>query len=133
MPINFDKALGSHETALMIQARRMSVLATNISNSDTPGYKARDIDFEEALKQAKAGKHEGMLKTTQKGHIQPEGANLPGGELQYRTPLQQSPDGNTVDLQKEKASYAENAVRYQATLRFLTGRFKSMIGALKGE
>ena len=132
MPFNFDKVLGSHEKALMIQSRRMSLLATNISNSDTPGYKARDIDFESALKQAQSG-NAGLLKTTQAGHIQPEGAGLPGGEALYRVPTLQSPDGNTVDLQQEKATFAENAVRYQTTLRFLTGRFKGMMGALRGE
>ena len=132
MQFSFDKILGNHEKALMIQSRRMTVLSANISNSDTPGYKARDIDFEKALEQAKAG-NPGLLKVTQQGHIQPEGSGMPGGELLYRTPTLTSADGNTVDLQKEKSAFADNAIRYQFTLRMLSGRFKGMINALKGE
>jgi flagellar basal-body rod protein FlgB len=131
MPINFDKALGSHETALMLQARRTGVLASNIANADTPNYKARDIDFKSILQNAQSSTL--PLEKTQPGHISPSGMGAGNVELKYRVPGQSSMDGNTVDLDREKAAFAENAVRYQATLNFLSGRFKGMMGALKGD
>jgi len=129
--INFEKILGNHERAFMIQARRTSVLASNIVNSDTPGYKAREIDFKSALKKSEGDLM--MLQTTSSGHIQDASFQSMGINLKYRVPTQPSLDGNTVDLNAEKAAYAENAVRYQASLRFLTGKFKGIKNALKGE
>lgn len=131
MPINFDKALGSHETALMLQARRTSVLASNIANADTPNYKARDIDFKSVLQNTESSTL--AMQTTQSGHMSSFGTSPDDIELMYRVPSKRSPDGNTVDLEKEKAVFAENVVRYQTTLNFLSRRFKGMIGALKGE
>lgn len=135
MPINFDKALGSHEKALLFQARRTAILASNIANADTPGYKAKDINFKSALKQANSSTASAtQLKTTHSRHI---GRSAPGAfagiEMEYRTPAQSSLDGNTVELQREQAAFAENAVRYQATLKFLGGRFKGIRAALRGE
>ena len=129
--INFDKILGNHERAFMIQSRRSSVLASNIVNSDTPGYKAKDIDFRSALNKSENDLM--TMKTTRPGHIQTTVARPLGIELKYRIPAQPSLDGNTVDLNAEKAAYAENAIRYQASLRFLTGKFKGIKNALKGE
>lgn len=131
MSISFDAILGSHEKALFLREKRLKVLMSNIANADTPGYKARDIDFNEALKQAKNSS--GHLKTTHSNHMQDTNSGVGGLELLYRVPRQHSLDGNTVDMQEEKAAYSDNAVRYQTTLRFLTGRFKSIKGALKGE
>jgi flagellar basal-body rod protein FlgB len=131
MPINFDKALGSHEKALMIQARRASALSSNIVNADTPGYKARDIDFKQALRNSQGD----MLKlqNTSTSHLSSFGVDSMGMQLKYRTPGQPSLDGNTVDLDLEKSAYSENAVRYQATLHFLTRKFNGMIKAFKEE
>jgi len=131
MPINFEKALGSHEQALMIQARRASAISSNIVNADTPNYKARDIDFKQALKKSQGD----FLSMSQShsNHIHAAGSDAMGIHLKYRTPLQPSLDGNTVDLDLEKSAYSENAVRYQTTLQFLTGRFKGMKNALAKE
>lgn len=128
MPINFDKALGSHEQALYLQSRRAGVLASNLANADTPNYKARDLDFRAALHQAGQSVR---MRATHSGHLQARGGNLPGGELQFRAPNAPSLDGNTVDVDVEQAAFAENALRYQATLRFLSGRFTGMKNALK--
>jgi len=127
----FDKALGSHAQALSLQSRRSSVLASNIVNADTPNYKARDIDFKQVLKSSQGD----MLKLTgsKSGHIGSSGSGIKGSDLKYRIPLQPSLDGNTVDLDQEKAAFTENAMRYQTTLQFLTGRFTGIKGALKGE
>ena len=131
MTINFDKALGSHERALMIQSRRASAISSNIVNADTPNYKAKDIDFKEALKRSQGD----LLPIAQSNakHIPVDGMGANGFHLKYRIPLQPSLDGNTVDLDQEKMAYTENSVRYQATLQFLTGRFKGMKNALRGE
>jgi len=129
MLINFDKALGSHEKALMIQARRASALSSNIVNADTPGYKARDIDFKQALKNTKGDMLN--LQKTNASHMPSFGVDSMGTQLKYRTPAQPSLDGNTVDLDLEKSAYSENSVRYQTTLRFLTGKFSGMMKALR--
>lgn len=135
MPINFDKALGSHEKALLLQSRRTSILASNIANADTPGYKARDMDFNQALKKAKFNTSSSApLKTTHAAHFPSASKDVFSDvAMTYRTPSQPSLDGNTVELQKEQAAFAENAVRYQATLKFLGGRFKGIRAALRGE
>ena len=131
MPISFDSALGIHQQALAVRARRAEHLASNIANADTPGYKARDIDFRQALSQAQAVK--GMtVARTHSQHISLDGAS---GNTQtlYRIPYQPSLDGNTVDAQIEKSEFADNALRYQASLSFLDGKFKGLIRAIKGE
>jgi flagellar basal-body rod protein FlgB len=74
------------------------------------------------------------MAATQPGHI---GALTTNGtatpELKYRTPLAPSLDGNTVDAQLEQAAFAENSVRYQATLSFLSGKFRSLMTAITGQ
>ncbi|HEC29060.1 MAG TPA: flagellar basal body rod protein FlgB [Gammaproteobacteria bacterium] len=130
MPINFEKILGSHEKALMIQARRAGLLSANIVNADTPGYKSRDIDFRQILKQSQGDVM--SMKRTSAGHMTSSGSSMTNFQTLYRVPAQPSLDGNTVDLDLEKAAYAENSVRYQTTLKFLGGRFKGLMGVLRG-
>lgn len=134
MPISFDSALGNHDKALILRSHRAELLASNIANSDTPGYKARDIDFKSALENAQASKSQGgnELKVTHSNHIQMSSAPA-GAETLYRVPNQSSLDGNTVDTQMEKSAFAENALRYQASITFLDGKFKGIMSALKGE
>ncbi len=135
MPINFDKALGSHEKVLLFQSRRTAILASNIANADTPGYKARDIDFSQTLKQENSDTVSSTsLRTTHPSHIGSATSDtFSGVEMKYRTPSQPTLDGNTVELQKEQAAFAENSIRYQATLKFLGGRFKGLRAAIRGE
>ena len=132
MPFSFDSYLGVHEPALHIRAKRAHVLASNLANVDTPHFKARDIDFGEALKAATAGNSHAMLRATHANHIQP-GSFLPGYDLQYRNPYQSSLDGNTVEHQVELAAYSDNAMRYLANLRFLSGKFNTLRTAIKGQ
>lgn len=134
MPISFDSALGIHDKALLMRSQRAELLASNIANSDTPGYKAKDIDFKSALQNVQASKSSAgnRLQVTHNNHIQTNSAAA-GTEIQYRIPNQPSLDGNTVDTQLEKAAFAENAMRYEASLTFLSGKFKGMMTALKGE
>jgi flagellar basal-body rod protein FlgB len=114
----------------------MEVLADNLANVDTPNYKARDIDFKAALAQAGSPDAPLALATTTAGQI--GGASGSGdpttdGALKYRVPLAPSLDGNTVDAQMEQAAFADNTVRYQATLTFLSARLKNLMTAITGQ
>lgn len=130
MPLSFDAALGVHAKALTIRADRTSLLASNLANADTPGYLARDIDFRAALSKAESSALD--MQMTSGLHL--VGTNQDAGqELLYRVPNQASLDGNSVDPQLEKAAFADNAMRYQASLTFLDQKFRGLVGALKGE
>ncbi len=131
MPISFDSALGIHVKALDVRAKRTELLASNIANSDTPDYKARDIDFKAAL--STAGNHlNAGLNRSNARHLSLSN-DADSLTLLYRVPNHASLDGNTVDGQLEKSAFADNALRYQASLTFLDQKFKGLIGALKGE
>lgn len=131
MPISFDSALGVHPQALSLRSQRAEILASNLANADTPGYKAKDIDFKSIM--ANASEQSGTsLRRTHANHIQ-VGSATGTAETVYRVPNQSSLDGNTVDGQLEKSAFAENALRYQASLTFISGKFKGMMAALKGE
>lgn len=132
--MNIDKAFGIHAKALQFRARRAQVLAVNLANADTPNYKARDMDFSTALKEAagRTGNAITTLRTTHKGHM--TGTVEGGGVVIHnRKATQPSADGNTVDTQREQAAFAENAVHYQASLSFLGGTIKTLLSAIKGE
>jgi flagellar basal-body rod protein FlgB len=131
MPISFDSALGIHDEALMMRSRRAELLASNIANADTPGYKARDIDFSAALADAQSQQAQ-SLTTTHAGHIQLN-SSVESMQTLYRIPNQTSLDGNSVDPELEKSAFAENALRYQASLGFLDSKLKGLMAALKGE
>jgi len=131
MPISFDSALGNHDKALVVRSRRAELLASNIANGDTPGYKARDIDFKSTFENVQAQQSQG-LNLTHSNHIQ-QSTQVSGMDVLYRIPNQSSLDGNTVDSQLEKSAFAENALRYQASLTFLDMKFKGIVAALKGE
>ena len=136
MPLNIDSALGIMPEALRLREQRSEVLASNLVNADTPNYKARDFNFKAALAQATAGSSGSgplPLLTDNPRQLQPAGTLAGGVHLQYRVPDQPSLDGNTVDGQQEKASFAKNAVQYQAALTFLSGRIKGLMGAIKGD
>lgn len=135
MLLNFDNAFGIHTKALSLYAQRSSVLASNLANADTPDYKARDIDFRSVLGQAKDGL--GRAKQMQATHSKHFGmggtASEMAAETLYRTPLQPSLDGNTVDVQVEQGAFTDNSMRYMASLRFVTGRVQGLMTALRGE
>jgi flagellar basal-body rod protein FlgB len=135
MPVNLDQYLGIHAAALDVRSRRGELIANNLANADTPGYQARDIDFRQALSRAAGQATSGVtMTTTNAGHV--GGASSADAEthpdLKYRTPLAPALDGNTVDAQIEQAAFAENAVRYQATLTILNGKFRSLLTAIMG-
>ncbi len=133
MPTGFDSIFGIHEQALHVRTKRAELIANNIANADTPGYKARDINFRAVLSSQMRGEQVGHLKKTDARHVNHlmEPTAMQG--LQYRTPMQPSIDGNSVDMNIEKTEYMQNELRFEATHNFLNGRIKSIIGALKGE
>lgn len=138
MAINIDSYLGVHAAALKLREQRTELLARNLANADTPGYKAQDLDFRAALAAATQPPKAGTLIATQAGHVGASAdasLNAGGTEafLKYRTPLAPSLDGNTVDAQLEQAAFADNAVRYQATLSFLSSKFRSLMTAITGQ
>jgi len=114
-----DSLFGVHAAALEVRSQRMGVLASNIANASTPGYKAKDIDFQEALG---AAEKDGGFD-----------AQAMQAATKFRVPLEMSMDGNTVDLATEQTAFAENAIGYQTTLSFLNGRIGQITRALKGE
>ncbi len=129
MAISFDKALGIHERALGVRSQRAEIIANNLANADTPGFKARDIDFKAML--ASQMEPAAAMKVTSERHI---AATTPeGGELLYRTPTQPSIDGNTVDTQQEMAEFSKNALGFQATFQFLNSKFKGLTSAIRGD
>ena len=135
MPLNLDAYLGVHQDALKLYAQRTAVLANNIANADTPNYKAQDIDFRAVLAgTAGATAHTLPLATTSAAHVAAATTSAGvGAHLKYRVPLAPALDGNTVDVQLEQAAFADNSVRYQAALGFLSSKFKELMTAITGQ
>lgn len=119
-----------HERALKLAAFRNEVLASNIANADTPHYKARDIDFQAAMKDARSSNL--SLTRTSEMHRSSWSTNRTGADVKYRVPMQPTLDGNTVETDVEQAAFAENALHYRTTLAFLDGQIRSLKYALRG-
>jgi flagellar basal-body rod protein FlgB len=128
MPVNLDSYLGVHARALQLESRRTELLAANLANADTPGFKARDIDFKSALATATnaAAAAPGKVGNT-------AATDSLESATQFRVPMAPSLDGNTVDVQLEQAAFADNSVRYQATLTLLNGKLRSLMTAITGQ
>ena len=133
MPLDLDTYLGVHQQALQVYARRSELLAENLANADTPNYKARDLDFRSVLAAAATGPAAVQLAATRPGHFAAAAPGMEDSALRYRVPLAPALDGNTVDAQLEQAAFADNSIRYQAALSFLTERFKGLMTALTGQ
>lgn len=134
MPLDLNTYLGVQQDALQVYSKRTEVLANNLANSDTPGFKARDVDFRSVLAAAGAPGSSLPLATTSSAHLTTSATgSAQSPDLKYRVPLAPALDGNTVDVQLEQGAFAENAVRYQATLTFLSERFKGLMTAITGQ
>ena len=128
------QTLDFNSQALLLRARRQETLASNIANADTPNFKARDFNFASALKIAAMltpGSSAVKLTATVAGHF--DGGQLGDiqARMQYRPSVQPSIDGNTVDMDTERAQFADNAMRYEAALRFLNGQIKTILSAVQ--
>ncbi len=129
--MNFiDRDFALHERAMRFRGQRMEVLSANIANADTPNFKARDVDFRQAMKLAKTE----TLTTTRDRHFELDGGISPDqATLKYRMPFNTSFDGNTVELSMEQAKFGKATGDFQATLSFLENRVSGIRKALKGE
>jgi flagellar basal-body rod protein FlgB len=130
-------ALDFQAQALTLRSERQRLIASNIANADTPGYQARDMDFARTL-QAATGSLGGAqsVATTHAGHIGSAGASFGGrvgAELLYATAGQTNLDRNTVDMDRERASFADNAIKYEATLRFINSSVRTQLSAITGQ
>lgn len=132
MAIGFERALGIHEQALLLRERRAEVLANNLANADTPGFKARDLDFRAVLA-ARSGDSGLAPVRTHARHLASGGDSLAEAALLYRVPEQPSIDGNTVDGHQEMARFSRNAVEFQASFHFLNSRITGLKNAIRGD
>jgi flagellar basal-body rod protein FlgB len=123
--------------ALSLRSERQRLIASNIANADTPGYVARDLDFAQALRQATGTQQPARaLQVSQQGHLGGAtgfGGARSDGSLTYATSAQTNLDRNTVDMDRERASFADNSVKYEATLRFINGNVRTVLSAITGQ
>jgi flagellar basal-body rod protein FlgB len=150
MSSRLTESIDFHGQALLLRAERQKVIAGNIANADTPAFAARDFDFRAALAEATGARDLApgggaaptapavVQATTHAGHLAAGGGTGGPGRidstvLKYRATEQPSIDGNSVDLDRERASFADNAVRYEAGLRFINGSVRTMLSAIRGE
>ena len=136
MAISFDQVFGIHQHTMRIRNDRAEVIAGNLANADTPGFKARDIDFNTALIQEAGLKAVDnlppMTKTSDRHMDLSSVPDDPDLTLKYRLPYQaDTGNGNTVEVNSERMNYLSNNLEYQATMRFLNGRISKLMSALK--
>jgi flagellar basal-body rod protein FlgB len=132
-----DAYLRFNEVALNLRGQRQQLIASNIANADTPNYKARDFDFNNALQNALTRSPTAAssveLAKTSKAHMQASATeSVAGAPLLYRTVQQGSVDGNTVDMDVERNQFTDNAVRYEAGLTMISAQIRTMLAALQG-
>lgn len=138
-------SLNFQAEALNLRSERQRLIASNIANADTPGYVARDFDFSQALRQATGQASSGsnalstpklQMATSGTGHLNRDG--LPAGsrttpDMNYATPAQTNLDSNSVDMDRERANFADNTVHYEATLRFINSTVRTLNTAITGQ
>jgi flagellar basal-body rod protein FlgB len=146
MLANMTSALDFQSKALVVRADRQRIIASNIANADTPGYLGRDINFKDAM-EAALGDDSSSLRPltpsegnlsgmTDARHIRIQSTSTlgrGGPKLDYTMQSQPAMDGNSVDLDRERANFVDNSVRYEATLRFINGASKTLLSAIQGQ
>ncbi len=135
--------LDFHATALGLRSERQRLIASNIANADTPGYVARDIDFKQAMADATGGQQPRMAASTAgTTRAHPAHFALPGADgsiratpaqAGYTVQTQPAMDNNSVDMDRERANFVDNAVRYESTLRFINGYSRTILTAIQGQ
>jgi len=129
-----DAALNFHQSSLRVRAQRQELLAANIANADTPNYKARDIDFNQAMADALNGNvtDNSALTNTNVQHLAGNTLENSLSQALYRKEVQSSADGNTVDMDVERNHFTDNALRYEASLTMLNAKIKGLMTAIQG-
>ena len=136
MPDRLTGTLDFQAQALVLRSERQRLIASNIANADTPGYVAREMDFAQALRQATGTLDSARtLAVSQPGHIGAAAGTPANGavSLRYAVAAQTNLDRNTVDMDRERASFADNSVKYEATLRFINGNVRTVLSAITGQ
>ena len=131
MPNLINQYLGVHAQAMPLREQRMKLIASNLSNADTPGYQAQDLDFDAALRHAQGLSANGTMTTTDARHYEIGGGTHPF--LVNRAGVQPSLDGNTVDPDLERAAYGRAALEYRASLSFVESKVRTMLTAITGQ
>ncbi|MDE2342866.1 MAG: flagellar basal body rod protein FlgB [Betaproteobacteria bacterium] len=134
MTSRIDQALQFQQTALRLREARQELIASNIANADTPNYQARDIDFASAMQNALNNQSQTVpMATSSTQHLSGDSnASVLGAPLLFRSVVQPSADGNTVDMNVERAQFAENTIRHEASLKFVSQQIKDILTALQG-
>lgn len=134
-----DDALSFHQNALRVRGQRQELIAANIANADTPNFKARDLDFKAAMQSATVGvnREAFMASKTSTMHLDSTPSNTASisgalGERMFRPTIQGSVDGNTVDMDVERNQFADNGIRYEASLTLINAQLKQMLAAIQG-
>jgi len=130
--------LDFHGNALLLRAERQRAIASNIANADTPGYVARDFKFADAMRAAQglqtpAGMRQQSVSDARHMPLPAARSGSPDSALGYALQTQPSLDNNSVDMDRERAAFVDNAVRYEATLRFINGNAKTILSAIQGQ
>lgn len=131
------QTLDFNTQALLLRSERSRVLAGNMANADTPHFQARDFDFRQALAGATGAGGSMAVQAppvrTHAGHLAPQGIGPHSPKMLYRAPTQNALDANTVDMDVERANFAENSLRYEASLRFLNGQIRALLTSINGQ
>lgn len=133
MAISFDRALGIREQAMKLRVERASILSSNLANTDTPNFKARDIDFFGELQSRMSTGSLNTMRTTHEGHRALDASGSHSSERLYRTPSQPSIDGNSVEEHVEHAEFMKNNLEFQVAFTLLNSSFKGLTKAIRGE
>jgi flagellar basal-body rod protein FlgB len=141
MLANLTSTLDFQAKALVVRAERQRVIASNIANADTPGYAARDINFKESMNNALGAEGQSVTAAASSTGasdarhiaITPSTSDLGANALRYAPQSQPAMDGNSVDMDRERANFVDNAIRYEATLRFINAQAKIMLSAIQGQ
>jgi len=129
-----DKELNFHHQALSLRAARQELLSSNVANADTPNFKAKDIDFASVLHEKLSlttNLNKVSLNTTSPTHINSAAQGVFGDNILYRFSLQPSADGNTVDMDMERTRFADNAIKYDASITFINNEFRNLTSAMQ--
>ncbi len=145
---NLTSGLEIHTKALVLRGERQRIIASNIANADTPGYIGRDINFKQAMTDMTQFSNSELTEsalhlkvsgaaTTHPNHFAKTGSNdsqlTDSSAMAYTIQSQPSVDGNSVDLDHERANFVDNSVRYESTLRFINGQSKGILSAIQGQ
>ena len=127
--------IGFQTQALMLRAERQRLLASNIANADTPNYQAKDMDFGKALRSATGAAAStgtaALPQATHARHLAVSTVGMADSTREAALQSQTAVDSNGVDMDRERASFVDNALKYEATLRFINGSVRTTLDAMR--